>query len=79
MIEQITMYTIRCDRCEITAFQDQEDTAWDSKEAAWELAENQGWEKINERHYCPGCYEIDEEDELVVKAGVRIYFEHKAK
>lgn len=79
MIKEHKMYSVICDRCQINAFENDENIAWESEGSAWEMAYASGWQKIKDRHYCPGCYEINDEDQLVVKGGCRIYFEHKPK
>ena len=39
-------------------------------ESAEMVAKNSEWMTIGERHYCPNCYELDEEtDEYVPKKG----------
>ena len=69
MINEKKMYSVSCDRCKIDAFENDENIAWESAGSAWEMAYACGWQEIRGKHYCPGCYDIDEEDELVVKAG----------
>lgn len=70
MINEKKMYSVSCDRCEIDAFENDENIAWESAGSAWEMAYAVGWQEIKGKHYCPGCYHIDEQDRLVVKARV---------
>lgn len=68
MIERVTMYIAKCDRCgEI--LQDGEIVAWADADEAQRMAEESEWREINGRLLCPDCYEVDEEtDEYVEKA-----------
>lgn len=68
MIERVTMYCAKCDRCgEI--LQDGEIVAWADADEAQRMAEESEWIEINGRLLCPDCYELDEDtDEYVEKA-----------
>lgn len=68
MILKIDMYTVQCDNCKCTSGDYPNDySAWNDEYVAVEDALNLGWEKYNNNHYCPECYEYDDEDNLVVK------------
>lgn len=59
------MYSVICDRCgrilEDGAF-------WEDESSAIMYALNSKWVEIGEKHYCPDCYEFDDElDEYVPK------------
>jgi rubredoxin len=59
MISEVTMYRAVCDRCghepDGTDFY-----AWADADSAVEAADGEGWEMIDDRHYCPECYIYDE-------------------
>lgn len=42
--------------------------AWDDKQLTISYALESEWEEIGDKHYCPDCYEFDDElDEYVPK------------
>lgn len=65
MIKEVKMYQVVCDRCGRFL----EDAAvWDYKNRAIAYAINSRWTEIGDKHYCPDCYEFDDElDEYVPK------------
>lgn len=65
MIRNVTMYSVVCDRCGRYL----EDAAvWDDKRSAIAYAKDSRWAEIGDKHYCPDCYEFDDElDEYVPK------------
>ena len=65
MIKPSIMYSVICDRCgrilEDGAF-------WEDESSAIMYALNSKWVEIGDKHYCPDCYEFDDElDEYVPK------------
>lgn len=69
MIKQVTMYSVICDRCG-KAFIDEFNgiVAWLDEGTAKEQAMESEWQEIGDKHYCPNCYEFDDElDEYVPK------------
>ena len=69
MIKPVTMYSVICDRCG-KSFIDEFNGigAWLDKGTAKEQAMESEWAEIGDKHYCPDCYEFDEElDEYVPK------------
>lgn len=68
MIKEVKMYTVACDRCGVEAFADHEITAWGERDCVWELAQENYWRKINGKHYCPDCFEVGDNYEVVVKS-----------
>ena len=66
MIITEVFYGIKCDRCgEI--FEDGEHSFWSDESSAMENATESEWAELNGKHYCPNCYEVDEEtDEIKV-------------
>lgn len=69
MIKEVKMYSVICDRCG-KAFVDEFNgiVAWVDEGTAKEQAMESEWAEIGDKHYCPDCYEFDDElDEYVPK------------
>ena len=67
MIKPVTMYSVVCDRCGKT-FETDGCIAWTDKQSVISYALASEWKEIGDKHYCPDCYEFDEElDESVPK------------
>lgn len=68
MIKPVTMYSVICDRCGKIYGEDDGIIAWGDECTAKEQAMESEWAEIGDKHYCPDCYEFDEElDEYVPK------------
>ena len=67
------MYMCECDRCgKIHVNENLGVIAWADCEQAFEDASESGWTEIDGKHYCPDCYEYDEEtDEYIPKKKMR--------
>lgn len=65
MIKEITCYTYICDRCGADISANTEFCGF-SDLAAFDL-EDDGWNVIDKKHYCPDCWTVNETDEEVVK------------
>ena len=51
------MFTIKCDICgELFEDKHQGFIACDTKQGAWDNAQDSGWVKNGYKHYCPGCF-----------------------
>ena len=65
MIEQITMYRCVCDNCghqwgdDVIAYADPANT--------WDCAANEGWNKHEDKTYCPDCWSYDDNDNLIIR------------
>lgn len=73
MIKSVTMYSVVCDRCG-KPFIDEFNgiVAWLDEGTAKEQAMESEWAEIGDKHYCPECYEFDDElDEYVPKQKAR--------
>lgn len=67
MIKPVTMYSVVCDRCGKTFCID-DIIAWTDESDAIAYATDSEWAEIGDKHYCPDCYEFDDElDEYVPK------------
>lgn len=62
MIQEVKMYSIKCDRCG-EDFIDPETgfDAYADECSAREAALNSNWAEIDGKHYCPNCYQYNEE------------------
>ena len=68
MIKPLTMYSVVCDRCRKTFGEDDGIIAWTDICSTREQAMESEWVEIGDNHYCPDCYEYDDElDECVPK------------
>lgn len=58
------LYNIECDRCK-----DKLDPEfWHEEEETLEsIMPDCGWIKQGNKHYCPDCYFIDDDDNIVIK------------
>lgn len=61
MIKQVTYYDIICDRCG-KSFSEESNTCYSDTESAEITAIfSSDWVVKDCKHYCPDCYEFDEE------------------
>jgi len=66
MIKEVTMYTVICDNCGKDLCEGQEFSCWNDDLTAHELAMEENWIKEESKHYCPDCYDYDDNDNLVI-------------
>ena len=66
MIKEVTYYDIICDRCG-KSLTNESETCYPDKDSALMVAEQSEWIDINGKHYCPDCYELDEETDGYVR------------
>lgn len=67
-IQTKEMYTVICDNCGKDVGQGAEYSCWSDAEFAEEQAMEGEWIEKDNLHFCPQCYELDEEtDEYVIK------------
>lgn len=64
MIVEIMMYTVKCDNCG-EQFSYDEFAGFTDFGYALDMAYNSGW-NTEDKHYCPDCWELDDEDNVVV-------------
>ncbi len=71
MIKELKMYTIICDGCGKDVCNGSEYSGWDDVDYVWDTADEESWIKNEDyddtHHYCPECYEYDDDDNLVIK------------
>ena len=67
MIKTLTMYSVVCDRCG-KIFETDGCISWTDKQSSIYYALASEWKEIGDNHYCPDCYEFNDElDEYVPK------------
>ena len=68
MIKPVTMYSVVCDRCGKTYNENDGVIAWLDEGTARGQALESEWVEIEDKHYCPDCYEFNDVlDEYVPK------------
>ena len=67
MIKEIIMYTVACDNCGRDVNRDLEFSCWADKQTSVDIAQDLDWHKEGEKHYCPNCFEFDDNDKLIIK------------
>lgn len=65
-IEKVKMFTVVCDNCKVSADEGTDYSCWNDENHAKEVAMESGFVTENNNHYCPKCYEYNDEDELVI-------------
>lgn len=68
MIKEVTAFSLICDNCNrlfMSSFE--EFTLWVTKSDAVEASINDDWIEHKDKHYCPNCYELDDNDNIVIK------------
>jgi hypothetical protein len=70
-IKEVKMYTIKCDRCG-KVFESDDYSAWDEVNYAEQDAfDYYDWIPYNNGHYCPDCYDYNEEiDDFIIKSPI---------
>lgn len=69
MIKKVTYYDIICDSCGKSLTEESE-TCYPDTDSCLLVARQSGWKGIDNKHYCPDCYLLDEKtDEYVPKQG----------
>lgn len=65
MIKEITMYGAQCNHCKKDWYSEYNDwVAMNDKGSIQEILSDEGW---FEDKYCPKCWSIDEEDNIILK------------
>lgn len=66
------MFSVFCDNCGLDSSKGCDYAGWNDKGFAVDCAIDAGFEAVADLHYCPKCFEYDDNDNLVVKpAGVK--------
>ena len=68
MIKEVKSYSLVCDNCGETYIGNCNDySIWLDESTAMEYAIDEDWIKHEGKHYCPSCYEVDEDDNITIK------------
>lgn len=67
MIKEITIYTVVCDGCGKDVNEHADYSGWDNKDFTESIAKESDWIKEDDNHFCPDCYEYDDDDNLIIK------------
>lgn len=67
MLKEIIMYTLICDGCGADSADDEGYAGWHFSFYAEEIADQMGWEVVEDKHYCTDCFEYDDEGEIKLK------------
>ena len=65
-IEKIEMFTVICDNCKTSADDDTDYSCWNDEIAARDVAMEADYIYEDDKHYCPKCYEYNDEYELII-------------
>jgi hypothetical protein len=68
MIKELKIYTVICDSCGKDSADGAEYAGWNDKDFSVDCAVDDDWVKHPDgiHHYCPNCYEYNDDDELVI-------------
>ena len=58
---------ISCDNCDETYLADSGFSIFTDKSSANEMCGNDDWFIEDSKHYCPNCWDLDKEDNLIIK------------
>lgn len=68
-IQEVTMYAAVCDNCNKGWFNDYHGwSAMHDESSLKEMISNDDWHLEYGKTYCPDCFEIDEEDNILIKS-----------
>lgn len=69
MIKAEILYTVECDRCK-GLLDDEDSQYWIGSDMAVEMAQDSEWLIKGNKHYCPKCYTLNDEDEEEIKSPI---------
>ncbi len=67
-IEKVEMFTVVCDNCGKSADEGTDFSCWNDENHASEVAMESGFIKEGILHYCPECFDYDDDDQLTINA-----------
>jgi len=65
-IEKVKMFTVICDNCKESADEGTDYSCWNDENGAKDVAMEAGFINEDENHYCPKCYNYNDDDELMI-------------
>lgn len=66
MIKEVKMFTAVCDNCGKDICEGEEYSCWNDLSMIEMIADESDWHSEDDKHYCPDCFEFDDEDNIVV-------------
>jgi hypothetical protein len=66
MLKEVKILTLICDSCNKDINEDIEYYAWNEIGDLEYIAHEEDWEKVDDKHYCPKCYEYDDNNKLIL-------------
>jgi hypothetical protein len=67
MIKEIKVFTIVCDICGADLLKEDDEAGWDDKDYLMEIAKDNLWATLEDKHYCPDCHTKDDDDNIIIK------------
>lgn len=72
-IQETIYYTAICDVCKEAWYNDHHGwSAMNDESGLKEMLSNDEWHLKDGKTYCPSCFEIDDEDNLIIKSATQI-------
>jgi len=65
-IEKVEMFTVICDNCKESADEGTDYSCWNDENGAKDVAMEAGFINEDGNHYCPKCYNYNDDDELII-------------
>ena len=69
MFYELIVYGVKCNCCGSKLEQEMH---WTDKDVTNDDADNFGWHMpdglVSEKHYCPDCWELDDDDNVIIKS-----------
>ena len=65
MFIQVECWNVKCDGCGLE-FDGGEFSGWNDKSYSYDVAQNEDWEEIDGSHYCPECWQWNEDETEVI-------------
>jgi hypothetical protein len=66
MIKTIETFTIICDNCGSDICGNEDFVSYTDISYVEDIALDSEWKKMEDKHYCPDCYYLDENDNLII-------------
>lgn len=67
MVKEVKMFTVICDSCGKDVCDGTDYSGWNDEQYIEEVAKEANWIKLEDIHYCDNCYELDDDDNIILK------------
>jgi len=67
MIYEVKMFAGNCDNCKVEIMAESEYSCLGEESAVKDDMMDAGWIEHEGKHYCPDCFEYDNNDEITIK------------